>query len=204
MSKSVVSKAMSAFFMVLCLVLVVSCASSGVSRVDSGKAIDLTGDWNDTDVTLVCTTLINECLSSPRLASYEGKTGRLPVISVGNIRNLSDEHIDTTIISSKFSNAIINSGVADFLSTVKSDYRAERAEQENYVAENERKAEANEAAADFMLQGTVKTIVQKSGTTSVRVYYVTAELVDVERGTIVWSSQNDEIKKVVKEQSARW
>lgn len=190
----------------LAIILVsVSCSSTtAVSRVASTEAIDLTGNWNDVDVNIVCTTLINECLSSPRLASYEANNGRLPLIVVGSFKNQSDEHINTSIISSKMSNAIINSGRADFITEDRSDIRSERMDQLDWAGEDKAKAIANEDAADFMLQGTVKTIVQKNGNTSVRTYFVTAELTDVETGRIIWTGENSEIKKVVKEASVRW
>lgn len=186
--------------------LLVSCASTGVTRVDSATQIDLTGEWNDTDVNIVCTSLLDECLASPRLDRFEILNGRLPLIVVGSFKNQSDEHIDTSIITAKMQNAIINSGRADFMATnaQRQETREEIMNQLAWSNADQAKTIANEDAADFMLQGSVKTIVQKSGKTSVRTYFVYAELIDIESGRIIWTGENDEIKKVVKEASARW
>ena len=47
--------------------LLASCGTTKVSRVDSNTQIDLSGYWNDTDLRTVCETLIEDCLSSTRI-----------------------------------------------------------------------------------------------------------------------------------------
>ena len=92
-------------------------AKAKVKRVDSNKQVDLSGNWNDTDIRIVCETLIDECVESRVITNYKKKTGKIPVVKLGTIMNLSDEHIDTTIIANKFRNAIINSGELKFVSS---------------------------------------------------------------------------------------
>ena len=103
-------------------------------------------------------------------------------------------------------NAIVNSGKADFMASnsQREETRAEILNQQAWSNADEAKTIANEAAADYMLQGTVKTLVQKSGKQTVRTYFVYAEMVDIESGVIVWTGENDEIKKVITEASSRW
>jgi len=194
---------------VVAATLAVSCASNAkVSRVDSSTQMDLSGYWNDTDVRIVCESLINACLESPRVAQTAQAKKALPVFIVGTFRNDSDEHIDTTIISKKMEAAIINSGKADFVasSAERTEIRDERQEQQSFASEDTAKALANETGADFMLIGAVKTIVDRSadGKTATRTYYVTAELIDIESNRKIWVGENDEIKKVIKTPSARF
>lgn len=189
------------------LMLLSSCASFGsVSRVSADTTIDLTGEWNETDVAIVCSSLLDDCLSSPRLYKFEIENDRLPLIVIGTFKNDSDEHIDTSIITKKMQNAIINSGRADFMasSEQRAETRQEILDQQAWANYDQAKTIANEDAADFMLQGSVKTIVQKNGKQSVRTYFVYCELVDIETGRIIWTGENNEIKKVVQEASARW
>ncbi len=188
------------------MVVLASCATGGVKRVSADTEIDLTGEWNDTDVNIVCTSLLEECLASSRLDKFEITNKRLPVFVIGTFKNESDEHIDTSIITKKMQNAIINSGRADFIasSEQRQETRSEILDQLAWSNPDQAKTIANEDAADFMLQGSVKTIVQKNGKESVRTYFVYAELVDIETGRIIWTSENSEIKKVVKEASSRW
>jgi penicillin-binding protein activator len=176
-----------------------SCASTKVERVDVNTIVDLNGYWNDTDVRIVCESLIDDCISSPRINAFEATKGRVPYVIVDRIRNESDEHMDTEIVSNKIALAIINSGKMEFVSSKnqRESLRQEKLDQADYASENSAKSIGNETAADFMLMGSVKTIVQTSGNKSVRTYYVSIELQDIETNRIVWMGENSSIKKVI-------
>lgn len=184
--------------------IMVSCGSTKVSRVDSDEVIDLDGYWNESDVRIVCDSLIEECISSPRIAKFEGQQGRAPVVIIDSIRNQSSEHIDTSIVEKKFQTAIINSGVMEFVSssTERQALREEKADQADHSTYDTAKEMDQETGADFMLKGSVKTIVQSAGDKTVRTYYVYAELHDIKTNKIVWMAENDSIKKVIKRQKA--
>ena len=184
--------------------IMVSCGSTKVSRVDSDEVIDLDGYWNESDVRIVCDSLIEECISSPRIAKFEGQQGRAPVVIIDSIRNQSSEHIDTSIVEKKFQTAIINSGVMEFVSssTERQALREEKADQADHSTYDTAKEMDQETGADFMLKGSVKTIVQSAGDKTVRTYYVYAELHDIRTNKIVWMAENDSIKKVIKRQKA--
>lgn len=185
--------------------IMVSCGSTKVSRVDSDEVIDLDGYWNESDVRIVCDSLIEECISSPRIAKFEGQQGRAPVVIIDSIRNQSSEHIDTSIVEKKFQTAIINSGVMEFVSssTERQALREEKADQADHSTYDTAKEMDQETGADFMLKGSVKTIVQSAGDKAVRTYYVYAELHDIKTNKIVWMAENDSIKKVIKRQKAK-
>lgn len=191
---------------VVVAVIFAGCASQSVSRVDSSTQIDLSGYWNDTDVKLVCDSLIADCLSSPRVEQASAKKRDLPVIIVGSFRNDSDEHIDTSIIAKRMESAILNSGKADFVANKfeRNELRDERTEQQGWSSEDTAKALANESGADFMLTGSVKTIVDKAGKTAVRTYFVYGELTDIESNRKIWLGENSEIKKVIKTAGAKF
>lgn len=195
-----------AYALVASLLVFSGCASQSVSRVDSSEQIDLSGYWNDTDVKLVCETLINDCLASPRVEQAAAKKGDLPVIIVGSFRNDSDEHIDTSIITKRMETAILNSGKADFVASrsERSEIRDERTEQQSWANEDTAKALANETGGDFILTGSVKTIVDKAGKTAVRTYFVYGELTDIESNRKIWIGENSDIKKVIKTASAKF
>lgn len=191
------------FFIVFLVIAAVcmSCATTGVTRVPSSAVTDISGYWNDTDVRIVCEALIDDCISSPRIERFSIKNNALPVFIVGTFRNDSSEHIDTSIIVKKMQSAIIKSGKADFVADSRSreEVRAERDEQNmGNASEETAKALGNETGADFLLQGAVKSIVQKAGSKMIRTYHVSAELINIETNKIIWSGFNDDIKKVIK------
>jgi PBP1b-binding outer membrane lipoprotein LpoB len=125
--------------------------------------------------------------------------GRLPRIKVGTFRNDSDEHIDTGIIVNTMKVAIVNNGQAVFVAddSTQTQLREEKLDQLGNVNEDTAASIGNETGADFLLTGSVKTMVDRAGNVAERVYFVTAELTHLETGIIYWTEQNDEIKKVI-------
>jgi hypothetical protein len=188
------------------LVILGGCASTPkVSRVDAGTVVDLSGYWNDSDVRIVCDSLIKDCLDSPRMSMALAQMGKMPVFLVGPFRNESDEHIDTTIIADIMERAIFNSGRADFVAggATREALRAERLDQQGNASEATAKALANETGADFLLTGSVKTVVDRAGNTSTRTYFVGAEITNLETNQRLWLGSNNEIKKVIRQPGAR-
>ena len=185
--------------MAFCL-LFISCGSTPkVERVPEDTVVDLDGYWNDTDVQIVCRSLINECVNSAAVTKYTADHGHVPAVIINKVRNDSDEHIDTTIIEKKFQYAVINSGAMDFVasSSERGAIREERLDQAENANPDTAKAIGNELGADYMLQGSVKSMVQKAGGKTVRTYLVDLELHDIETNKVLWMGENSEIKKII-------
>ena len=188
---------------VICLALAVvfaSCTHS-VKRVDANTQMDLSGYWNDTDLRLASEYLIKECLATPRLSTYNATFGRPPVIIVGRFKNNSDEHIDTSILSQRLEASILSSGKAEFVVSgdLRDEIRAERMDQQQGYTDDATMARiGREVGADFMLTGTVKTIVDRYDKTATRSYFITAELTDITTNRRLWIGEYNEIKKVIK------
>jgi PBP1b-binding outer membrane lipoprotein LpoB len=183
------------------VIAVMSACSTGtnVRRVDSERQIDLSGYWNDTDVRIVCEALIRDFLSSPRVAQELSSRNTMPTVIVGRFRNESSEHIDTAIISSIMETAIFNSGRLNFVAGggVREDLRAERLDQQSHASAATMAALRNETGADFMLTGTVRTIIDRDRNQTVRTYFVRAEMTNIETNQLMWIGENNEIKKIV-------
>lgn len=186
--------------------LALGCASGpSITRVSSDTVTDLSGYWNGNDVDIVCTDLITKFIDSPRITQFTAQNKRLPVIRVGSFKNASSEPIDTSIVSKRMQVAILNSGKADFVadSAASEELRAEAAEQQDWANEDTAAALADETGADFLLTGAVKTIIQTAGNQQVREYVVSADVTDITTHRIIWSNENNEIKKVIKKQKTR-
>ena len=190
----------------ICSLFFVSCGSTSVKRYDAKDNVkDLSGYWNDNDVNQGSTTLIDSCLKSKRIANFTKTNGRAPVVILGTIRNKSVEHIDTSILSKRFQNVIINDGTLEFVAdaTQRDELRAEKYDQAENAYETA-KSIGNETAADFMLQGSVTTIVDTEGRQQVRTYQVDMQLIDLETNKIIWSDQNNDIRKYIKKAAAKF
>jgi len=181
------------------LFILSACSSTDVKRVDPEKQVDLSGYWNDTDVRIVCNALIKDCLNSPRVDQAIKAKKSTPAVIVGRFRNESSEHIDTAIISSIMESVIFNSGKMDFVAggSVRDEIRAERQDQQSNASAATMAALRNETGADYMLTGTVRSIVDRESSRTVRTYFVTAELTDIETNMRMWIGQNNDIKKIV-------
>ena len=191
--------------LLLSIALFTACASGPqIARVDASTQIDLSGRWNDTDVRTVSNSLINSCLSSPRVTQFiqqysNQNKGKLPACLVGTFRNESSEHIDTSIISKAMEIAIVNSGKMDFVAggDTRTEIRGERMDQQGNASDETAAAWGYETGAALLLTGTVKSIVERAGNTSVRSYFVSAELTNIETNRRLWMGENNEIKKVI-------
>jgi penicillin-binding protein activator len=186
---------------VLCVLLLLSsCETTKVKRVAAGTQKELSGYWNAVDVKIVCETLIKDCLSSARVnQEIKARGNKKPVVIVGRFKNASDEQIDTEIITSIMENAIFNSGKLDFVAggDTRADLRAERQDQQGNASEATTAALGKEIGADFMMTGSVRTIVDRAGNRSVRTYFVTAELTNIETNARMWIGQDNSITKEI-------
>lgn len=195
-----------AMMLIVVLSSCVSTSGTQVNRIDARTQTDLSGYWNDTDVRIIADTLVQECVNAPSIVNFIRQYQRPPVVILGSFRNQSDEHLDTSILAKKFEIALVNSGKVDFVasSMEREELRDERENQQEWSNEFSAKALANEVAADFMLIGSVKTIVDSSGADFTRTYFVTAELINIEKNTKVWLGENSSIKKYIRRDTVRW
>jgi len=101
--------------------------------------------------------------------------------------------------------ALINSGKVDFVAS-KADrqgIRDERKDQDLNARADTRSAMGKELGADFMLTGTINTIVDPSGDTQVRFYQVNMTLISLADNRKVWVGQKD-IRKLVTRSKLRF
>jgi uncharacterized protein (TIGR02722 family) len=194
------------FHLMLVLVaLVAAGCGTSVKRVDTEKVKDLSGAWNDTDSRLVSEEMIEDVLSQPWLREYTRKNRAQPALIVGDMRNLSHEHINMNTFVADIERAMIRSKKVQFVAspTERGSVREERKDQDLHAAEATRNPMGQELGADFMLQGTINTIVDVSGTKQVRYYQVDMTLISLVDNRKVWVGQK-KIKKLVKRSKLRF
>jgi len=179
--------------------LFMQCTSREVSRVDANSQIDLSGRWNDTDSRLVSEEMINDALSRIWLTNFVEANQKKPVIIVGLIKNKTHEIISTDTFIKDMEREFINSGKATIVQAgdEREKLRDERADQQEYASAETVKRWRQEKGADFMLQGTVNSIVDGSGDNKVVFYQVDLELNDLETNEKVWLGTK-KIKKLIR------
>jgi uncharacterized protein (TIGR02722 family) len=190
--------------LVLGMVVGVAACKPTVTREDPSSVKDLSGNWNDTDSRKVSDEMIQDVLSQSWLGKFNAKKGRVPTVIIGTVRNLSHEHINTQTFTSDIRRALINSGEVSFVasSEERGEIRSERKDQDLNASEETRKEMGNEAGADFMLKGTINTIVDAIEGEQVRFYQIDLTLIDLSSNRMVWAGQQ-KIKKTVERSGIR-
>jgi uncharacterized protein (TIGR02722 family) len=191
--------------LLLFALLGLSACGTQVERVDVEETHDLSGAWNDTDSRLVSEEMINDMLSRPWRQEYTSRYRKQPTVIVGTVRNLSHEHINVNTFVNDIERAMINSGKVTFVasSQERQEIRDERKDQDLHAREDTRKAMGQELGADFMLKGSINTIIDMEGTTQLRYYQVDLNLISLKDNRISWVGQK-KIKKLVKNSKLRY
>ena len=182
-----------------------SACGQQVTRVETDTVTDLSGNWNDSDSRLVADEMIQDALSRSWLTRFNSENGKPPTVIVGDVRNLSHEHLNTRTFIADMERALINSGEVDFVasSEERQEIRTERMDQDLHATEETRKAMGREIGADFMLKGTINTIIDAISAEQVRFYQVDLTLIDLANNRKVWLGQK-KIKKTIEKSGLRW
>ena len=100
---------------------------------------------------------------------------------------------------------IINSGKVQFVAgqDQRTEVRDERKDQDLNASSATRSAMGQEAGADYMMQGTINTIIDAAGDTSVKYYQVDLRLINMHNNVISWVGQK-KIKKIVQQSGSRF
>lgn len=191
-------------FALLVVPFVFGCSPS-IKRMETNLVKDVGGGWNDTDAQMVAAEMINDCLNAGWYNKTLLKLGKEPVVIVGTVSNNSMEHINTDVFVEEIQRALINSGKVEFVASKseRGEVRTERLEQDEFASEETRKAFGKEIGADFMLSGTLNSVVDKSGKKALVFYQVNMKLINLETNQIVWNGQK-QIKKYVKRSKVAW
>ena len=172
--------------------------SPTVTRVESDTVTDLSGNWNDTDSRLVAQEMIQDVLSRNWLTKFNRDKGKAPTVIVGTVRNLSHEHINTRTFIADMERELINSGEVEFVAsaTDREEVRGELKDQDLHASEETRKAMGQEVGADYMLQGSINSIVDAVSGEQARFYQIDLTLIELGTNRKVWVGQK-KIKKTI-------
>lgn len=190
---------------VILTVLAGCSANPKVERIAADTTTDLSGDWNDTDSRLVSEEMVQDVLAHPWLSSFIRVNGHQPAVIVGEIRNLSHEHINVTTFVNDIERVLINSGRVQFVasSTERQEVRDERQDQDLHASHETRNPAGRELGADFMLKGDISTILDTVAKKQTRYYQVDLTLISLADNRKVWVGQK-KIKKAIKNPQYRY
>ena len=173
--------------------------NSQVQRIETDSTIDLSGRWNDTDARLTAAELVTEIMGRPWLERHVSKTGKEPVVIVGMVENKSHEHIEAEVFTKELEKAFIQSGRVRLVQggEKREQIRRERADQQNNASQSTMKQWGLEIGADYMLQGSINSIMDAYKRKKDIYYQIDMELTNLETNEVVWIGDK-KIKKFVK------
>ena len=173
--------------------------SHSVKRIDPNTQTDLSGRWNDTDSRLTAEAMIEQMFGNAWAVAFEQRHQKKPVIVVGLINNKSHEHINTETFIKDLERAIVNNGSIRLVQAgeKREELRRERAGQQDFASPETAKKWGRELGADFMLQGTVNSIVDGYKKNQAVYYQIDLELGNIETTELVWMGDK-KIKKMIR------
>lgn len=185
-------------FLLFAIVLGFSC-NRQVQRIDTDTTVDLSGRWNDTDARLTAAELVSEIMGRPWLERHVSKTGKEPVVIVGMVENKSHEHIEAEVFTKELEKAFIQSGRVRLVQggEKREQIRRERADQQTNSSKSTMKQWGLEVGADYMLQGSINSIMDAYKRKKVIYYQIDMILTNMETNEVVWIGDK-KIKKFVK------
>ena len=180
------------------LIVAVSCAHK-VTRIDPSETPDISGKWNNTDSRLTADEMINQSLNSAWLNNFVEAKHKKPVVICGLVTNKSHEHIEAETFIKDLERAFITTSRVGLVQGGKKreELRAEKADQQSNASVSTMKKFGVENGADFILQGSINSIVDAYKKKKTVTYQINLELTNIETNEVVWIGDK-KISKYVK------
>lgn len=182
--------------LVIAMIMTSGCAAfrQSTKEVDVDNMKHYDQDYDAADLRTLSTVMVNQLLPSPFMAEQPAP----PVMMIAEIRNDTDEHIDTRSLTDQMRVKLIQSGKIRFINEAR---RKEIMDEQGFQAANvtpgQNSAIGRQLGASYMLTGALSKIEKKSGR-QVRVskqkfsyYKLTMEANDIETGEIMWIAEHE-------------
>jgi uncharacterized protein (TIGR02722 family) len=192
-------KKMQRIFCFLLILVFASCAQRKVTRIDPSEQIDISGSWNATDSRLTADEMTKQILGEKWILNHASAKGKKPVVIVGLITNKSHEHIEAETFMNDLEKSFIQSDKVGLVQSGKKreEMRAEKADQQTNATQSTMKKFGMERGADYILQGSINSIVDAFKKKKTVTYQVNLELTNIETNEVVWIGDK-KIAKYVK------
>ena len=181
------------------ILLISSSCSRKVTRIDPADTPDISGKWNNTDSRLTAEEMISQSLGGAWLTDFTQAKGKKPVVIVGMVTNKSHEHIEAETFMKDLERAFIGTSKVGLVQSGKKreEMRAEKADQQTNASQSTMKKFGLENGADFILQGSINSIVDAFKKKKTVTYQINLELTNIQTNEIVWIGDK-KIAKYVK------
>ena len=179
--------------------LVFTSCSHKVTRIDPSETPDINGTWNQTDSRLTADEMINQSLSGKWLTDHMQAGAKRPVVIVGMITNKSHEHIEAETFMNDLERSFLSTQKVGLVQSGKKreELRSEKLDQQSNASVSTMKKFGLENGADYILQGSINSIVDAYKRKKTVTYQVNLELTNIQTNEVVWIGDK-KISKYVK------
>lgn len=180
------------------LMLLVTSCSPKVTRIDPADTPDISGKWNNTDSRLTSEEMINQALTSDWITNFTQVKSKKPVVIVGMVVNKSHEHIEAETFMKDLERSFVTTSKVGLVQSGKKreELRAEKADQQTNASVSTMKKFGLENGADFILQGSINSIVDSYKKKKTVTYQINLELTNIETNEVVWIGEKKIAKNV--------
>lgn len=186
-----------------------SCSTSPEVQYTKAGAVDtITTDFSSTDLKTTVDKMVKQMLSSSRVMQLsKGKSGQdLPVIAPATIKNQTNQHINTQMLSNSMTTKLLNSGQFNLvdMSKVKQVKKQLNYQNQSGMVDPDTASEyGKQIGAQYLLYGNIANIQQRNQTQQTQFFQITMKLMDIENGLIIWQGQN-QIRKKATQKTFGW
>jgi penicillin-binding protein activator len=192
--------------LVLLATLISGCATTssptvvGNGNVQYGdaKAVEtVTNEFGSTDLQMIAESMTRSLLESKAI----NESGKRPLITLSDVKNKTSEYIDTASITESIRTQLVRSGSVRFARSIdemqKQTDELNRQSQSGLYDKKKSAKLGKMEGATYQLDGTITSIVKKSGSVKDVWYKFTLNMVDIESGVLEWSDEK-QIRKTTK------
>jgi penicillin-binding protein activator len=169
------------------ILIITSCAHK-VTRIDPSATPDISGNWNYTDSRLTAEEMTNQSLTGKWLGEHLQTKGKKPVVIVGFVTNKSHEHIEAETFMNDLEKSFVTTEKVGLVQSGKKreEMRAEKSDQQTNASVSSMKKFGLEKGADYILQGSINSIVDAFKRNKTVTYQIDLVLTNIETNEVVW------------------
>jgi penicillin-binding protein activator len=178
---------------VLCLLFLAACGGTYTKEVDLSKDTAENADFSSADLARITDGMMSSIQTNGFIQQYEAQhAGEKPVMLLAkDLRNNTDEHINTRLILEKIRTRMINEGLAQFVDDQAFDTALDQLNlQASDLYDNTKAAKIGRfVGAKYVLRGSISNIRKVEGRENINFMNVTLDVFEVETLLIKWTDE---------------
>ena len=182
----------SLFLLIIIINLVAGCGPTIRYEIKDEETV--TGsDWSAKDLKDVSDYMAGSIKKAAFIASPQYTRERPRWMLARDMKNETDEHVNTRTIMEKIRTRLINEGIDNFIDDQAiEDILNQMKLQQSGLFDNKTVAQIGKlVGAKLILRGTISSIRKKSDRKDIIYYNITLQLVNIQTGEIVWTDEKE-------------